>query len=269
MELQCTTAAEDFGTGNRATISEALAANAARRHPWYELFSRLSSESQQFLAISSELLNEHRHFVGMHTDCPRRLLTGYFYLQNGGAEIFSGKNSIRTEACEYLLWEVGRASEFHTLDEPKMSAEAISYHEAGHAVIAKSLGRAVESIRILENWGEARINVAEQSEWSALSEREAREELLIAQAGVAAQCRFLGLPTAWAPLSTKDCRIAKGVSSPHDLKYCEFHLIDKVIESSWLKIETVASRLCAQNTLNSSEILGLLHKYDETASIKT
>ena len=73
---------------------------------------------------------------------------------------------------------------------------ATAYHEAGHAVMAQSLGRLVQKVTILpgkSQFGQARLGICEiRKGRSKASKDQLEDEALILLAGMVAEARFTG-----------------------------------------------------------------------------
>ena len=86
-----------------------------------------------------------------------------------------------------------------TNDQPDPASAqltATAYHEAGHAVMALSLGRLIQKVTILpgkSQFGETRLGVCEIGKGDPKLRKEfAEDEVLILFAGMVAEARFTG-----------------------------------------------------------------------------
>lgn len=127
--------------------------------------------------------------------------------------------------------------------------EATAYHEAGHAVVALSLGRAVHKVSVLPNrdrlgWCEFRKGLFRPSEdWL-------ERELLIALAGLAAEARLTG--TYDHDAAGRDLRYVRGLArqraSDRSVERLERRMLAKVEhvladDGHWRAVELIAAEL--------------------------
>ena len=224
--------------------------------PWEDGVRKLSNYALQYLSCSPHLVGEFCHFIAAHKEWPVELALSKFYLLNGGADLFAKDNSIRPEACSILLRGLSGGRDF--LGTPEIPLDQVGYHEAGHAVIGLHFGRQVPEIEVWTNHGVAKIDIADESELNSLSENIAREELLIAQAGVAAQCRYLRLATVWLPDGTINSVRANLVTRARSWPMDNFELIDHLIATNWKNIELTAAYVLENGRIRGEELIQLL-----------
>lgn len=83
-----------------------------------------------------------------------------------------------------------------TSDQAKQKLVATAYHEAGHAVMAESLGRLVKKVTIVpgkSQFGVARLGICEVGKGRTKAPKDLlEEEALILLAGMVAEARFTG-----------------------------------------------------------------------------
>ncbi len=134
---------------------------------------------------------------------------------------------------------------------------ATAYHEAGHAVVAMSLGRVVDQISIVRNtlrWGQMRLS----RQRGRSSDDAAEAEILILFAGVIAEGLHTGQHN-WQG-ANQDLRmirrlIRSGTTTDRQQQKIERRLFDKcnyIIQqqSNWTAIEMIVGELQAKHTMS-------------------
>jgi ATP-dependent Zn protease len=134
--------------------------------------------------------------------------------------------------------------------------EVTAYHEAGHAVIALTLGRTVHKVSVLPNrerLGECRFGKGHTRPSDDLVER----EILIALGGLAAEARHTG--TYATDEATQDLRFVRRLAlerkSERQVERYEQRMLDKVEymladDGTWKAVELIAAELLKHGTIS-------------------
>jgi ATP-dependent Zn protease len=144
--------------------------------------------------------------------------------------------------------------------------QATAFHEAGHAVLALLLGRAVQHVSILPNRDHLGIcafgkgSVRRSEDWL-------EREILIALGGIAAEARFTG-NYAWDGAARDQKYVERlavqraGESRAEKLQRrllakAEHHLAD---EGAWLAVELIAAQLLQKKEISGRTALHLFER---------
>ena len=134
--------------------------------------------------------------------------------------------------------------------------EMTAYHEAGHAVVALTLGRTIHKVSVLPNrerMGECRFgkgNTRASADWI-------EREILIALGGLAAEARHTGSYATTE--ATEDLRfvrrLARERKSERQVERYEQRMLDKVEyvladEGNWKAVELIAAELLKHGTIS-------------------
>lgn len=132
----------------------------------------------------------------------------------------------------------------------------VATHEAAHAVIAKHVG--LSPIWVEIDPVNARGEMTPETPWHPLT---ARQKLLIAQAGSAAQCRLKGVALGWTSEGTKDRLLADDFfEEDPTLDVNHFAEIANLLNdpSIWNKITRLSEMLLLRNRIDIPELTELL-----------
>ncbi len=145
-------------------------------------------------------------------------------------------------------------SESPSQPNPKLVATA--YHEAGHAVIALTLGRAVERVTIVPNQGYLgachmqKTRVKPTKDWL-------EDEILILLAGMVAESRVTGQYSAGASQDLRGVRrlALMRADGQKQVERLERRLLDKTEylvndDVHWTAIQTIARELLLHQTIS-------------------
>src|SRR5262245_21324830 len=134
--------------------------------------------------------------------------------------------------------------------------EATAYHEAGHAVIALTLGRTIHKVSVLPNrerLGECRFGKGSAKPTDDWIER----EILIALGGLAAEARQTG--TYATDEATQDLRFVRRLAlerkSERAVERYEQRMLDKVEymlsdDGNWNAVQLIAAELLKHGTIS-------------------
>ena len=140
---------------------------------------------------------------------------------------------------------------------PNSKLEATAYHEAGHAVIALTLGRAVERVTIVPNQGYLgachmqKTRVKPTKDWL-------EDEILILLAGMVAESRVTGqMYSAGASQDLRGVRrlVLMRTDGQKQVERLERRLLDKTEylvndDVHWAAIQTIARELLIHQTIS-------------------
>jgi hypothetical protein len=143
--------------------------------------------------------------------------------------------------------------------EPDTPLIEIATHEAGHAIIAAYFGMALFYVQIdpVKGCGEATPDTS--SPWHYRPT--ARERLLIAQAGSAAQCQLRGEAVFWTVHGVNDRDMADGLAEEEPgLASNDFTEIGSLLNqpSVWTRIERLAQALLTRYRIEIPELRDFL-----------
>ncbi len=134
--------------------------------------------------------------------------------------------------------------------------EVTAYHEAGHAVVALTLGRTVHKVTVLPNrerLGECRFGKGNTKP----TDDRLEDEILIALGGLAAEAHFTGTyATASAGQDLRLVRrLALGRKSERAVERYEQRMLDKVEslladEATWRAVKLIAADLVKHGTIS-------------------
>jgi hypothetical protein len=135
-----------------------------------------------------------------------------------------------------------------------LCAHELALHEASHAIVAVDLGRRVLWVEIDPE--RSRGEMVPETPWHAGAQRAAGENLIIAMAGSAGQCKVNGWkPNRWTHEGTKDREIAYAVAGEFGLDPEDFAHIVKMLNRRdiWNKIEGLSRLLVKRNRIHTCE----------------
>jgi hypothetical protein len=131
----------------------------------------------------------------------------------------------------------------------------IATHEAAHAVIAVRVGLAVAWVGIdpITATGETEPDIR----WHPPT---ARQRLLIAQAGSAAQCKRWGQRSGWTFEGTNDRLIGDRLAEEFSLNQNDFTEIDQLLSEPgiWERITKLARALLVKSRIEIPELIEFL-----------
>lgn len=151
-------------------------------------------------------------------------------------------------------------------DSTLLRLTATAYHEAGHAVMALSLGRLIQKVTILpgkSQFGETRLGACEiRKGRSKASKDEVEDEALILLAGMVAEARFTGQYCQQG--ATQDLRnlrrlLHNRASSENQLDRLQRRLLDKTEhllrdEGHAMAVELIARELIDKTTISGRAV---------------
>ncbi|MEQ1824748.1 MAG: cell division protein FtsH [Pirellula sp.] len=146
-------------------------------------------------------------------------------------------------------------------------ALATAYHEAGHAVVALSLGRAIEKLTIVRN--SIRLGVVQLAKGRRGRKQDFFEnEALILLGGLAAEARYTGEYNwlgAQQDLSALRRLSMARADNPQQVERLERRLLDKtehLLQQSghWESVESIVQELCRHQSLSGR---AARHLFDE------
>ncbi len=152
------------------------------------------------------------------------------------------------------------------LDPASLQLTATAYHEAGHAVMALSVGRLIQKVTILpgkSQFGETRLGVCEIHKGrSKVSKDLLEDEVLILLAGMVAEARFTGQycqQGAAQDLSNIRRLLQSRASSESQLERLHRRLLDKtehlLCDQRHAKaIELIAHELIQKTTISGRAV---------------
>jgi hypothetical protein len=159
----------------------------------------------------------------------------------------------------------------------KNEREAVAYHEAGHAVIARALGLEVDCVTIIpdldldtaglctRDWATAGFYDDLATQLSAIE-----KDVVVSLASSAAECLYLGLSNLERALSGSDLKMAEHLMklalersgrdhSEYDQLFGQFSTETEILVGDhWSAIERVANGLLEFFTLNATDVDGLI-----------
>lgn len=151
-------------------------------------------------------------------------------------------------------------------DPVSLRLTATAYHEAGHAVMALSLGRLIQKVTILpgkSQFGELRLGVCEIRKGRSKASKDLlKDEVLILLAGMVAEARFTGQYCQQG--ATQDLRnirrlLHNRASSENQLERLQRRLLDKTEhllrdEGHAKAIELIARELIQKTTISGRAV---------------
>ena len=160
------------------------------------------------------------------------------------------------------------------LNADSLRLMATAYHEAGHAVMALSLGRQIQKVTILSGksqFGQIRLGVCEIRQGrSKASKDRLEEEALILLAGMVAEARFTGQYCQRG--ATQDLRMLRRLlqnraGSENQLERLQRRLLDKTEhllheEGHANAIELIARELLLKTTISGRAVQ---HYFEQAA----
>lgn len=160
-------------------------------------------------------------------------------------------------------------SEMDVADGPDRESPlriATAYHEAGHAVVAHSLGRMIQKVTIKPGrsaWGQSRLGVCELQKGRSKASRNQREdEVLILFAGMVAEARHTGQycpEGAGQDLALIERILCDQVGTVKQHERLHRRLLDKTEhllhdDQHWRAVELVASELLEKETIRGRTV---------------
>ncbi|MCO8122659.1 cell division protein FtsH [Stieleria sp. TO1_6] len=151
-------------------------------------------------------------------------------------------------------------------DRSSLRLMATAYHEAGHAVVALSLGRLIQKVTILpgkSQFGVARLGACEiRKGRSKASKDPVEDEALILLAGMVAEARFTGQycqQGATADLRTLRRLLHNRASSEGQMERLQRRLLDKTEhllrdEGHAMAVEMIARELIEKTTISGRAV---------------
>jgi hypothetical protein len=142
-------------------------------------------------------------------------------------------------------------------DDAELAAEntieAMAHHEAGHVVVAHAFGRPIAGAAI--NLGKLRGS-ADIGELGVCP----HEDMLIAMAGVAAQCKALGRSPEWLAAGYEDLSHADDFAEACNGDVCDFMPLIALLDRDdiWRRVVAIAEALVRRQSLSAEELQTLL-----------
>ena len=149
---------------------------------------------------------------------------------------------------------------------PQLNPEATAYHEAGHAVIALALGRAVQRVSVLpklDTLGRCEF----QKGRTRPSEDWLEREILISLAGLAAEARHTG-QYAWDG-AARDLQVVKRLATQRagerHVERLQKRLLSKVEHmlaqpETWRAVQLIAAELLRVETISGRAAVHLMEQ---------
>lgn len=157
-------------------------------------------------------------------------------------------------------------------DRAAFQLTATAYHEAGHAVMAVSLGRSIQKVTIKpgrSQFGEAQLGVCELKKGRSKRSKDLLEdEVLILFAGMVAEARFTG---QYSPQgASQDLRVIgrlldRRANSPRQIERLQRRLLDKTEHLLHDEGHAQAIEMIAQELIEKTIISGraVRHFFDQ------
>jgi hypothetical protein len=137
--------------------------------------------------------------------------------------------------------------------DDRSSLIELATHEASHTIAAAKLGIPALWAQIdpVNRIGEVVLDTP----WNPPT---ARQRMLIAQAGTAAQCRLRGLTSTWTSESGRDLEIATDLAEEFAFDRDNFSEIDELLNEIgiWNRIEGLAQALLNRQRIGIPELAG-------------
>jgi hypothetical protein len=138
------------------------------------------------------------------------------------------------------------------------AVRSVAYHKAGHVVVAHHFGRPIGRAWIDPKTRSGGSEISGRRECDESMPADAREIQLIAMAGSAAQCCFLGKPPEWVlPYGEDDMHAAVDCEEASGMAGNDFTIISTLLERPdiWARVVRVGETLCERIRLSPDEIL--------------
>jgi|ERR1700730_313599 len=135
-----------------------------------------------------------------------------------------------------------------------LSPEKLALHEAAHAIVTGHLGRRVIWVEIEPEAG--RGQMVPETPWLSATRQSAADDLLIAMAGSAAQCKYEGkTPYQWTDEGIRDREVAESLAAEFDLDAHDFSKVSEILDRTeiWAKINALADLLINRRRIESCE----------------
>jgi hypothetical protein len=134
-----------------------------------------------------------------------------------------------------------------------LTVHELALHEAAHAIVAVDLGRKVIWVEI--DHERSRGEMLPETPWHRGTRRAAEENLIIAMAGSAAQCKSNGWANRWTHEGLRDREIAYSVAGEFALNPEDFSCVSKILGrvDVWKKVEGLADRLVECQRIHTGE----------------